>query len=53
MMQSYLWQMVHMRADDETILDIPEGYAGRGRGQALLAMHCRHHRIRRSDLSSC
>jgi hypothetical protein len=33
-MQSYLWQMVHTRATDDDVLDIPKGSApcGRGRG---------------------
>jgi hypothetical protein len=35
MMQSCLWQMVHMRATNNDVLDIPEGSTphGRGRGQ--------------------
>jgi hypothetical protein len=35
MMQSCLWQMVHMRATNDGVLDIPEGSAPRrcGRGQ--------------------
>jgi hypothetical protein len=32
MMQSYLWQMVRMRATDDGMLDIPEGSTLRGRG---------------------
>jgi hypothetical protein len=34
MMQSYLWQMGRTRSVDELACDIPEGSAGRGRGQA-------------------
>jgi hypothetical protein len=34
MMQSSLWQMVRTRACEDPILDIPEGFARRGRGQA-------------------
>jgi hypothetical protein len=33
MMQSSLWQMVHTRTYEDSILDIPEGSVGRGRGQ--------------------
>jgi hypothetical protein len=35
MMQSYLWQMVCTRATEEAALDILEGSAGCGCGQAL------------------
>jgi hypothetical protein len=34
MMQSSLWQIVRRRACEDPILDIPEGFAGRGHGQA-------------------
>jgi hypothetical protein len=34
MMQSSLWQMVCTRTSEDPILDIPEGFAARGRGQA-------------------
>jgi hypothetical protein len=34
MMQSSLWQMVRIRTFEDPILDILEGSAGRGRGQA-------------------
>jgi hypothetical protein len=34
MTQSYLWQMVHTRTFEDPILDIPEGSARRGSGQA-------------------
>jgi hypothetical protein len=34
MMQSYVWQMVCMRATEDVIHDIPMGSVGRGRGQA-------------------
>jgi hypothetical protein len=34
MMQSSLWQMVRNRTFEDPILDIPEGSAGRGHGQA-------------------
>jgi hypothetical protein len=33
MMQSSIWQMVHTRTSEDSILDIPEGSVGRGRGQ--------------------
>jgi hypothetical protein len=33
MMQSYLWQMVCMRATEDDVLDIPKGSAPRGRGR--------------------
>jgi hypothetical protein len=33
MMQSCLWQMVHMRAADDDMLDIPEGSTPRGHGR--------------------
>jgi hypothetical protein len=33
MMQSSIWQMVHTRTSKDAILDIPEGFVGRGRGQ--------------------
>jgi hypothetical protein len=33
MMQSSIWQMVHTRTSEELSLDIPEGYARRGRIQ--------------------
>jgi hypothetical protein len=35
-MQSYLWQMMHTRATDDDVLDIPEGFTpcGHGRRQA-------------------
>jgi hypothetical protein len=33
MMQSCLLRMVHMRAAEQVVLDIPEGSARRGRGQ--------------------
>jgi hypothetical protein len=35
MMQSRLWQMVHTRANDDDVLNVPEGSAahGHGRGQ--------------------
>jgi hypothetical protein len=32
MMQNYLWQMVCTRATEDDVLDIPEGFAQRGRG---------------------
>jgi hypothetical protein len=32
-MQSSIWQMVHTRTSKDAILDIPEGFVGRGRGQ--------------------
>jgi hypothetical protein len=32
MMQSSIWQMVHTRTSEDSILDIPEGSVGRGRG---------------------
>jgi hypothetical protein len=32
MMQSYLWQMVHTRANGDDVLDVLEGYAAHGRG---------------------
>jgi hypothetical protein len=34
MIQSSSWQMVHTRTFEDPILNIPEGSAGRGRGQA-------------------
>jgi hypothetical protein len=34
MMQSSLWQMVCIKTFEDPILDIPEGSAGRGHGQA-------------------
>jgi hypothetical protein len=34
MMQSSIWQMMHTRTSNESILDIPEGSVGRGCGQA-------------------
>jgi hypothetical protein len=34
MMQSYLWQMVHMRTSKEPLLDIPNSSVGCGHGQA-------------------
>jgi hypothetical protein len=34
MMQSSLWQMLRTRTSEDPILDIPEGSAGCGRGQA-------------------
>jgi hypothetical protein len=33
MMQSSIWQMVHTRTSEDSILNIPEGSVGRGRGQ--------------------
>jgi hypothetical protein len=33
MMQSLVWQMVHIRISEDPTLDIPEGSVGRGRGQ--------------------
>jgi hypothetical protein len=33
MMQSSIWQMVHTRTSEDSILDILEGSVGRGRGQ--------------------
>jgi hypothetical protein len=33
MMQSSLWQMVHTRTSDDSIIDIPNGSVGCGRGQ--------------------
>jgi hypothetical protein len=33
MMQSSIWQMVHRRTSEDSILDIPEGSVGHGRGQ--------------------
>jgi hypothetical protein len=33
MMQSSIWQMVRTRTSEDSILDIPEGSVGRGRGQ--------------------
>jgi hypothetical protein len=33
MMQSWLWQMVRMRASDDDMLDIPEGSTPRGHGR--------------------
>jgi hypothetical protein len=33
MMQSSIWQMVHTRTSENTILNIPEVSVGRGRGQ--------------------
>jgi hypothetical protein len=33
MMQSSLWQMVHTRTSEESILDTPKGSVGCGRGQ--------------------
>jgi hypothetical protein len=33
MMQSCLWQMVCTRTTDDDVLDIPEGFAPRGRGR--------------------
>jgi hypothetical protein len=32
-MQSSLWQMLHTRTFEDSILDIPEGSVGRGCGQ--------------------
>jgi hypothetical protein len=32
MMQSSIWQMVHTRTSEDSILDIPEGSVGRGHG---------------------
>jgi hypothetical protein len=37
MMQSCLLRMVHTRATEQVVLDIPEGSARRGRGQAPCA----------------
>jgi hypothetical protein len=34
MMQSSIWQMMHTRTSEELVLDILEGSAGRGSGQA-------------------
>jgi hypothetical protein len=34
MMQSSIWQMLCTRTSEDPILDIPEGSAGRGRGNA-------------------
>jgi hypothetical protein len=36
MMQSSLWQMVHTRTSEGSILDIPEGSVGHGCGQVPL-----------------
>jgi hypothetical protein len=33
MLQSSIWQMVRTRTSEDSILDIPEGSIGRGRGQ--------------------
>jgi hypothetical protein len=33
MMQSSIWQMVRTRTSEDSILDIPEGSVGHGRGQ--------------------
>jgi hypothetical protein len=33
MMQSSIWQLVHTRTSEDSILDIPEGSVGCGRGQ--------------------
>jgi hypothetical protein len=33
MMQSSIWQMVRTSSFEDSILDIPEGSVGRGRGQ--------------------
>jgi hypothetical protein len=33
MMQSSIWQMVHTRTPEDSILNIPEGFIGRGHGQ--------------------
>jgi hypothetical protein len=33
MMQSSIWKMVHTRTSEDSILNIPEGSVGRGRGQ--------------------
>jgi hypothetical protein len=32
MMQSSIWQMVHTRTSEDSVLDIPKGSVGRGRG---------------------
>jgi hypothetical protein len=55
MMQSYLWQMVHTRANGDDVLDVPEGSAARGHwhGQPPRGSAPPHHRIRWSALSSC
>jgi hypothetical protein len=34
MMESSIWQMVRTRTSEELVIDISEGPAGRGRGQA-------------------
>jgi hypothetical protein len=36
MIQSSIWQMVHTRTFEDSILDIPEGSVGRGCGQVPL-----------------
>jgi hypothetical protein len=41
MMQSWLWQMVRMRASDDDVLDIPVDIP-------LVEMHRHHHRVHRS-----
>jgi hypothetical protein len=33
MLQSCLWQMVHMRVTEDNVLDIPEGFTPRGHGR--------------------
>jgi hypothetical protein len=33
MMQSSIWQMVHTRISEDTILNIPDAFVGRGHGQ--------------------
>jgi hypothetical protein len=33
MMQSSIWQMVRTRTSEDSILDIPDGSVGHGRGQ--------------------
>jgi hypothetical protein len=54
MMQSYLWQMVHMRDTDHDVLDIPENLLcmDMGMDSPLMVVHHCHHRVRRSSWSS-
>jgi hypothetical protein len=53
---SYLWQMVCIRADEDDVLDIPEGSVGHGHGRGQ-APHGNPppllHRAHLSTLSSC
>jgi hypothetical protein len=37
MTQSYLWQMVHTRANGDDMLDVPEGYTAHGHGRGQLS----------------